>query len=55
MYHKGDQSTWAGRKDPGSVNDVWHQAVDAIDLNKENTFLSLLFGLLFPMLVLAEI
>lgn len=36
MYHKGDQSIWAGRRDPGSVNELWHQVVDAIDLNSES-------------------
>lgn len=35
MYKPGNQSIWTGRKDPGSVRDVWYQVVQATDLNKE--------------------
>ncbi|WP_370090120.1 formimidoylglutamase [Ekhidna sp.] len=35
MYKPGNQSIWTGRKDQGSVRDVWHQVVQAADLNKE--------------------
>lgn len=35
MYKPGNQSIWTGRKDSGSVRDVWHQVVKTADLNKE--------------------
>lgn len=35
MYKSGNQSIWKGRKDAGSVRDVWHQVVKAADLNRE--------------------
>ncbi|MEQ9466267.1 MAG: formimidoylglutamase [Ekhidna sp.] len=33
MYKPGNKSIWKGRQDPGSVRDVWHQVVEAGDLN----------------------
>ena len=33
MYKPGNKSSWKGRQDPGSVRDVWHQVVEAGDLN----------------------
>lgn len=33
MYKPGNKSIWKGRLDPGSVRDVWHQAVGVGDLN----------------------
>lgn len=33
MYKRGNPSIWKGRNDPGSTNDVWHQVIQAIDLN----------------------
>lgn len=35
MYKPGSKSIWKGRNDPGSVRDVWHQAVEVADLNAE--------------------
>ncbi|MFK7953247.1 MAG: formimidoylglutamase [Ekhidna sp.] len=37
MYKPGNQSIWTGRKDAGSVRDVWHQVVKTTDLNKDLT------------------
>ncbi len=35
MYRPGNKSIWKGRQDPGSVRDVWHQAVEIADLNAQ--------------------
>lgn len=33
MYKPCNKSIWKGRQDPGSLRDVWHQVVEAGDLN----------------------
>ena len=33
MYRPGNKNVWKGRQDPGSTHDVWHQMIDAQNLN----------------------